>query len=111
MPVSRGRSTTSASRSTRPNEVAAAIARANDEGFDQKIQENVSCCYAVQDKTWIQGPDNAWEFYTVLDDAPSMGCDTVGADRLRRRHGGRLRHHPLLLTDAMRADRRRRATS
>jgi catechol 2,3-dioxygenase-like lactoylglutathione lyase family enzyme len=62
-----------------PEQVAAAIARANNDGLDQKIQENVSCCYAVQDKTWIQGPDNAWEFYTVLDDAPSMGCDTSGA--------------------------------
>ena len=62
-----------------PDDVAAAIARANDEGFDQKIQENVSCCYAVQDKTWVQGPDNAWEFYTVLDDAPTMGCDTSSA--------------------------------
>ena len=59
-----------------PEHVAAAIARANDEGFDQKVQENVSCCYAVQDKTWIQGPDNAWEFYTVLGEAPTMGCDT-----------------------------------
>ena len=62
-----------------PDHVAAAIARANDEGLDQKIQENVSCCYAVQDKTWIQGPDNAWEFYTVLGEAPSMGCDTSSA--------------------------------
>ena len=68
-----------------PEHVAAAIARANDEGFDQKIQDNVSCCYAVQDKTWIQGPDNAWEFYTVLGEAPSMGCDTSERDRLRRR--------------------------
>src|SRR5688500_17236205 len=47
-------------------EVAAAIARAEADGFGQNIQENVSCCYAVQDKTWVQGPDNAWEFYTVL---------------------------------------------
>jgi catechol 2,3-dioxygenase-like lactoylglutathione lyase family enzyme len=62
-----------------PADVAAAIARANDEGFDQTIQDHVSCCYAVQDKTWVHGPDNAWEFYTVLDDAPSMGCDTTGA--------------------------------
>ena len=56
-------------------DVAAAIARATADGFDQDIQENVSCCFAVQDKTWVQGPDNAWEFYTVLGDAPSMACD------------------------------------
>jgi lactoylglutathione lyase len=59
-------------------DVAAAIARATADGFDQDIQENVSCCFAVQDKTWVQGPDNAWEFYTVLGDAPSMACDVSG---------------------------------
>lgn len=57
-----------------PDEVAAAIRRASSDGLDQEIQERVSCCYAVQDKTWIQGPDNAWEFYTVLADAPEMAC-------------------------------------
>ena len=56
-------------------EVAAAIARANDLDLDQQVQENVSCCFAVQDKTWVHGPDNAWEFYTVLADAPGMACD------------------------------------
>ncbi|MEO6122280.1 MAG: ArsI/CadI family heavy metal resistance metalloenzyme [Ilumatobacteraceae bacterium] len=58
------------------DEVAAAIARATGDGMEQEVQENVSCCFAVQDKTWINGPDNAWEFYTVLGDAPSMSCDT-----------------------------------
>lgn len=54
------------------DEVAAAIARATDLGLGQDIQENVSCCYAVQDKTWIHGPDNDWEFYTVLADSTMM---------------------------------------
>jgi hypothetical protein len=45
--------------------------------LDQQVQENVSCCFAVQDKTWVQGPDNAWEFYTVLADAPAMACDVT----------------------------------
>lgn len=60
------------------DEVAAAIARAAAGGLEQDIQENVSCCFAVQDKTWVRGPDNAWEFYTVLGDAPSMACDVAG---------------------------------
>jgi hypothetical protein len=37
------------------------------------------CCHAVQDKVWVNVPDvplGAWEFYTVLDDAP----DTSGVD-------------------------------
>ena len=57
-----------------PEDVAAVIARTQAIGMDQEIQENTSCCYAVQDKTWIKGPDNDWEFYTVLGDAPSMAC-------------------------------------
>jgi lactoylglutathione lyase len=61
------------------DDVAAAVARATADGLDQQIQQNVSCCYAVQDKTWVQGPDNAWEFYTVLGDAPALGCE-VGSD-------------------------------
>ncbi len=61
------------------DEVAAVIARAEQFGFEQHVQENVSCCFAVQDKTWVQGPDNAWEFYTVLADAPAMSCATDDA--------------------------------
>jgi hypothetical protein len=30
-----------------------------------------SCCYAVQDKVWVEDPDGApWEVYTVLADDP-----------------------------------------
>ncbi len=56
------------------DEVAAVIARTTDLGLQQEVQENVSCCFAVQDKTWVKGPDNDWEFYTVLADAPLMAC-------------------------------------
>ena len=56
------------------DEVAAVIARTAEQGMDQEIQEQTSCCYAVQDKTWVKGPDNDWEFYTVLGDAPEMAC-------------------------------------
>jgi catechol 2,3-dioxygenase-like lactoylglutathione lyase family enzyme len=55
-------------------EVTAVIARTQALGLQQEVQENTSCCYAVQDKTWIKGPENDWEFYTVLGDAPSMSC-------------------------------------
>jgi catechol 2,3-dioxygenase-like lactoylglutathione lyase family enzyme len=56
------------------DEVAAVIARSQDVGLDQHVQENVSCCFAVQDKTWVKGPENDWEFYTVLADAAAMSC-------------------------------------
>ena len=32
-------------------------------------EENVTCCYAKQDKIWVRDPDgNAWEVYALLDD-------------------------------------------
>jgi catechol 2,3-dioxygenase-like lactoylglutathione lyase family enzyme len=59
-------------------EVGAAIARAHATSLPADVQENVSCCYAVQDKVWIHGPENSWEFYTVHEDAPNLvpedGC-------------------------------------
>jgi catechol 2,3-dioxygenase-like lactoylglutathione lyase family enzyme len=33
-------------------------------------QQNTTCCYAVQDKFWVSGPDGEqWEHYVVLADA------------------------------------------
>lgn len=58
------------------DEVAAVIARTSEQGLDQHVQDNVSCCFAVQDKTWVKGPENDWEFYTVLADAPAMSCSS-----------------------------------
>ena len=51
-------------------EVRAATARLSGEGLDTATEDEVSCCYAVQDKVWVDGPDGeAWEVYTVLADA------------------------------------------
>ncbi len=57
------------------DQVAAAIARAADQQLPSEVQENTTCCFAVQDKVWIQGPENSWEFYTVLADAPVIESD------------------------------------
>ena len=54
------------------DEVMAAVTRARAEGLPSDVQESTTCCYAVQDKVWIAGPDNSWEFYTVLADAPVL---------------------------------------
>ena len=59
------------------DQVTAAIAQFQGDGMATDIQENTSCCYAVQDKVWVQGPGIAWEFYTVLGDAPDMVCSTA----------------------------------
>jgi catechol 2,3-dioxygenase-like lactoylglutathione lyase family enzyme len=53
------------------DEVAAATARLKDEGLVTKVEAETTCCYAVQDKVWVNDPDGApWEVYTVLADAP-----------------------------------------
>jgi catechol 2,3-dioxygenase-like lactoylglutathione lyase family enzyme len=65
-------------------EVHAAAKRLTDHGLDTDVQEETTCCYALQDKAWVNDPDGApWEFYTVLADAPtgdSLGCSTEGCD-------------------------------
>jgi len=56
------------------DEVAAATTSLATEGLATLVEEATTCCYAVQDKVWVDGPDGArWEVYTVLDDAPDVG--------------------------------------
>jgi catechol 2,3-dioxygenase-like lactoylglutathione lyase family enzyme len=55
-------------------EEAAQVARASDrlagEGLETLDQRDTTCCYAVQDKVWVEDPDaTPWEIYTVLADA------------------------------------------
>jgi catechol 2,3-dioxygenase-like lactoylglutathione lyase family enzyme len=50
-------------------DVLAAKKRLEDAGLVTFSEENVTCCYAKQDKIWVRDPDgNAWEVYTLLDD-------------------------------------------
>ncbi len=54
-------------------DVEAAAARLADRGLATRKEDQVACCYAVQDKVWVTDPDGAeWEVYTVLADAPQM---------------------------------------
>jgi catechol 2,3-dioxygenase-like lactoylglutathione lyase family enzyme len=61
-------------------EVRSAATRLATAGLEPDVQEETTCCYAVQDKAWVDDPDGApWEVYTVLADAPaetSPGCST-----------------------------------
>ncbi len=53
-----------------PGEVLAARDRLRDAGLPTRVEDRVACCYAVQDKVWVEGPGKTpWEFYVVLDDA------------------------------------------
>ena len=52
------------------DEVTAANTRLTGEGLACATEDEVSCCYAVQDKVWVDAPDGEpWEIYTVLGDA------------------------------------------
>lgn len=60
-------------------QVAAAIARLQSEGLATDVEEQTTCCYAVQDKVWVHGPGGEpWEVYTVLSDAPVMAPASDG---------------------------------
>jgi len=51
-------------------DVTAATARLAGDGLGTAVEDEVSCCFAVQDKVWTDGPDGEpWEIYTVLADA------------------------------------------
>ena len=51
------------------DEVADAQARLTGEGLSCATEDQVACCYALQDKVWVDAPDGEpWEIYTVLGD-------------------------------------------
>ncbi len=46
------------------------------QGFATDIEDGTVCCHALQDKVWVDGPDDArWEVYTVLADAVAAETD------------------------------------
>jgi catechol 2,3-dioxygenase-like lactoylglutathione lyase family enzyme len=60
-------------------EVAVAGDRLVSSGLVTREEMGVECCYALQDKVWVNDPDGApWEWYTVLADSkvmdPTSGC-------------------------------------
>ena len=61
------------------DEVTAHQARLLDEGI-ATVEENGTCCFARQDKVWVDGPDGAWEIYTVLEDSETFGQSSAHVD-------------------------------
>ncbi len=64
-------------------EVTAAGRRLTSAGLSTAAEDEVACCYAVQDKVWVDDPDGApWEVYTVLGeaDAPVGSLRAVAPD-------------------------------
>jgi catechol 2,3-dioxygenase-like lactoylglutathione lyase family enzyme len=75
--------------------VGAAQIRLGAAGLSTTTEDDVACCYARQDKVWVDGPSGEpWEIYTVLEDvempagqlriiAPATGatcCAAIDAD-------------------------------
>jgi catechol 2,3-dioxygenase-like lactoylglutathione lyase family enzyme len=61
------------------DEVWAHQQRLTDEGVDS-VEESGTCCFAKQDKVWVDGPDGSWEIYTVLEDSDAFGTSSAKVD-------------------------------
>ena len=62
-------------------EVKEMIARLAAAGLPSRIEEQVSCCYAVQSKVWAEDPDgNKWETYVLLSDDAPQRASSAGGD-------------------------------
>ena len=67
------------------DDVLATRGRWAEAGLDTRDEMQTNCCYAMQDKTWVQDPDgNEWEVFVVLEDnlaETSMCCATGEAEQ------------------------------
>ena len=61
------------------DEVTAHQARLSGDGVDT-VAENGTCCFAQQDKVWVDGPDGTWEIYTVVADSDDFGESSAHVD-------------------------------
>ncbi|WP_328891897.1 ArsI/CadI family heavy metal resistance metalloenzyme [Streptomyces sp. NBC_00316] len=53
--------------------VHAATTRLADAGLATDVENDTTCCYALQDKVWVHGPgQEPWEVYVVKADAEAM---------------------------------------
>jgi catechol 2,3-dioxygenase-like lactoylglutathione lyase family enzyme len=78
-------------------DVAAAWTRFKALGLDTRTEDNTSCCYALQDKVWVEDPDgNEWEVFVVKGDTDTMSdapatkaaCCTPNAKSTNAKDGG-----------------------
>lgn len=62
-------------------EVSTAQARLVEAGLATAVEEGVACCYARQDKVWVEGPSGEpWEIYTILEDVEMPGGELRTVD-------------------------------
>jgi catechol 2,3-dioxygenase-like lactoylglutathione lyase family enzyme len=60
--------------------VEAEQTRLAEAGLASVEERDTTCCYARQDKFWVQGAPNGerWEIYTVLEDSPTFWGQDAG---------------------------------
>lgn len=61
-------------------EIAVWKERLQTAGILDRVEENIACCFARQDKLWFSDPDgNAWEVFVVHEQLPvSEGLSNTG---------------------------------
>jgi catechol 2,3-dioxygenase-like lactoylglutathione lyase family enzyme len=58
------------------DQVTEATERLSALGLFTAVENDTTCCYAVQDKVWVHGPgQEPWEVYVVKDDSATYGAD------------------------------------
>lgn len=62
--------------------VDAEQARLTAAGLASGDERDTTCCYARQNKFWVEGTPNGeqWEIYTVLEDSPTFYGDDAETD-------------------------------
>ena len=53
-------------------QVEEAEARLAEAGLETSGIDDTICCYAAKTETWIDGPDNKWEWYVKKGDADTI---------------------------------------
>lgn len=62
-----------------PAAVRAHEQRLTDEGLEA-ADGSGTCCFAAQEKVWLQAPDGEWEIYAVLADSDTFGTAPQSAE-------------------------------
>ena len=64
------------------DDVDAQQTRLGTAGLISTDERDTTCCYATQDKFWVEGsPDGErWEFYTVLADSPTFFAEVSDSE-------------------------------
>jgi catechol 2,3-dioxygenase-like lactoylglutathione lyase family enzyme len=64
------------------DEVDAEQTRLGEVGLASVVERGTTCCYAKQEKFWVEGAPNGerWEIYTVLADSETFGAESGAVD-------------------------------